>query len=291
MLRPELEAAALGLLQGPAELLPISSSAHVAAVPWLFGWGVAGWPPARRKELEVALHAGAAAALAPALIRALPRFDVLALSLAPPVILGYALERPVEERLGGPVALAAGLLAGAAALAVADRAPQRRRVGGPARSWPARRSSRGLTGRRSSGVTDGRSSRGPTGRRSSGVTAVDAVWLGLAQAAALAPGVSRTGATLAAARARGFARPDAAALSFGVAGPVLAGATALKAWRLAERRGPARPALIGAAAAFASTWAAARLIGVRRRAPLWPWAAERAALAGAILAVRYRRGR
>ena len=43
MRRAELEALALGLLHGPAELLPVSSSGHVAAVPWLLGWEVAGW--------------------------------------------------------------------------------------------------------------------------------------------------------------------------------------------------------------------------------------------------------
>ncbi len=76
--------------------------------------------------------------------------------------------------------------------------------------------------------------------------------LGLAQAAALVPGVSRTGATLAAARALGFSRPEASTLSFGVAGPVLAGATALKAWRIARRDAPAserRLAGVGALAA------------------------------------------
>ena len=117
--RPELQAAALGVVQGFAELLPVSSSAHVAAVPWLLGWEAL--EPARQKELEVALHAGALLALAPALIRALPDPRTLALSLVPPVMLGYVFERPIEERLGGPVALAGGLLVGAAALALADR--------------------------------------------------------------------------------------------------------------------------------------------------------------------------
>jgi undecaprenyl-diphosphatase len=241
--RPELQAAALGALQGVTELLPVSSSAHVAALPYLLGW------PARDKAFEVALHAGAAAALAPELLRALPGPRTLALSLAPPVVVGYLLERPIDERLGGPVPLAAGLIAGAAALAAADE-----------HKW------------------------GQTPFRLG-----DALALGLAQAAALAPGVSRTGATLAAARARGFSRPAASALSFGVAGPVLAGATALKAWRTRGRFG--RDAAIGGVAAFAATRAALSVIGVERRAPLWPWAAERALLAGAILAVRYRRGR
>ncbi len=249
----ELEAAALGLIQGAAELLPVSSSAHVAMAPWLLGWEVAAWPPERRKELEVALHFGAALAMAPELWRARPDVRTLVLAAAPPALAGFAFERAVERRLGGPVAIAGGLLAGALALAAADR-----RAAKP-RAARARVSSR------------------------------DALALGLAQAAALAPGVSRTGATLAAARALGYSREDASALSFGVAGPVLGGATVLKALRLPPTH--RRVAAVAAASSFAATTLALRTIGVTRRGPLWPFAAERALLAGGILAVRYRRAR
>src|SRR4051794_41731307 len=83
-MRPELEAAALGLIQGATELLPVSSSAHVAMVPWLLGWEVAAWPPDRRKELEVALHAGTAAALAGPLWRARSGARATRPALAPP---------------------------------------------------------------------------------------------------------------------------------------------------------------------------------------------------------------
>src|SRR3954465_7267099 len=107
-MRPEPEAPALGGLHGGAERPRVSWSAHVAAVPWLLGW------PARDKAFEVALHAGAAAALAPELLRALPGPRTLALSLAPPVIAGYLWEGPIEARLAGPAALAAGLIGGAA---------------------------------------------------------------------------------------------------------------------------------------------------------------------------------
>jgi undecaprenyl-diphosphatase len=248
---PELvQVAALGLIQGAAELLPVSSSAHVAAVPRLLGWEMASWSPARRKELEVALHAGALVALAPSLWRLRPDARTLALSLAPPVVLGYLFERPIEERLGGPTGLASGLLLGAVALAAADR-----RVAQPQ-------------------VVE--------------VDARRALALGFAQAAALWPGVSRTGATLAAARALGYDRAGASRVSFGVAGPVLAGATALKAWR--GRHAADRKLLaVGALAAFAGTRAALKVAGLERREPLWPYAAERALLAFGILAVRYRR--
>ena len=247
-----LQVAALGVIQGAAELLPVSSSAHVAAVPQLLRWSVASWAPERRKELEVALHFGALAALAPSLWRLRPDPRTLAMSLAPPVVLGYLFERPIEERLGGPAGLASGLLLGAAALAAADRTNPRPNPQG------------GLTPLR---VLEGQ------------------LALGFAQAAALWPGVSRTGATLAAARALGFDRPAASRLSFGVAGPVLAGATALKAWR--GRHAANRKLLaFGARAAFAGTRAALRVGGLERREPLWPYAAERALLAAAIITSR-----
>jgi undecaprenyl-diphosphatase len=252
-----VQVVALGLIQGATELLPVSSSAHIAAAPQLLRWSVADWPDDRRKELEVALHAGALLALAPSLWRARPDLRTLALSLAPPVAIGYALERPIEERLGGPRGLAAGLTLGAVALAAADR-------------------------------REGRCGAGRGGADAGGhahMRAGHALALGLGQAAALWPGVSRTGATLAAARALRYERPAASRLSFGVAGPVLAGATALKAWR-GRRDADLKLLATGTAAAFAGTATALKFLGLERRRPLWPYAAERVVLAGAILAAR-----
>jgi undecaprenyl-diphosphatase len=251
--RPELHAALLGLLHGPVELLPVSSSGHVAALPWLLGWEMARWPGERRKELEVALHAGTALALARELAPACRELGLVAVASAPPMVAAFAGERVVQERFGGPRSLVAGLLTGSAALVIADRRPGARR-----------RADAGLA---------------------------DAAWLGLAQAAALVPGVSRTGATVATARWRGFARPDAGQLSFAVAGPVIGGAAALKAVRVARAgaRAPRGALAAGAAASFGSALVARRALAAARRAPLWPWALERTALAAAILAVRYRR--
>ena len=253
MRRAEREALALGLLHGPVELLPVSSSGHVAALPWLLGWEVAAWDGERRKELEVALHAGTAAAL---LLTARPgrvRPGLLAAAVLPPALAGLVLERRIEARLGTPATLAAGLLAGGAALVLADRAA-------------------GTRSAASAGVADG-------------------LALGLAQAAALVPGVSRSGAALAAARARGFARADASRLSWEVGLPVLVGASGLKAVRVARAGSGRRTATLaaGAGAAFASTLATAGAIGLERRGPLWPWAAWRAGLAATILAVRQNR--
>src|SRR5919201_929975 len=128
-------AIALGALQGPAELLPVSSSGHVALVPWLLDWPYSRLQPELRKGFEVALHAGTAAALLIALrseVRDAARaFDrqratLVALSFLPPAAAGYLLERPIERRLGTPATIAVGLVAGAVAMAWADRRPQRR---------------------------------------------------------------------------------------------------------------------------------------------------------------------
>jgi undecaprenyl-diphosphatase len=257
-------AVVVGILHGPAELLPISSSGHVTLLPWLVGHDLNRIDPELHKAFEVMLHAGTAAALLITLrdevgeaIRDISprRLQLLVLSFIPPAIVGYGLERPIERHLGTPATIAAGLAVGSVAMAVADRGPQR--------------------------------------RRSADATAIDALWLGLAQACALVPGVSRNGATLAAARARRFTREDANRLSRHVALPVIAGATLLKSVRLARRGLPPRSALplaAGASASFASTLVSTWLIRqVERDRSLLPYALYRIALAGFV--VRRLRGR
>lgn len=253
------EALALGALHGPAELLPISSSGHVALVPWLLSMRYVDLDDELRKSFEVVVHAGTAAALlitlrdeVGAAVRDLNgrRLALLALSFIPPAIIGYGLERPIERHLGTPGTIAAGLLAGSGVMAWADRAPQER------------------------------------GHEEAG--ALDALWLGVAQACALVPGVSRNGATLAAARLRRFTREDANRLSRHVALPVIAGATLLKGIRLHRRGlppGAAAPFAAGAAAAFASTLGSTWLIRqVERDRSLLPYAVYRSALALVALA-------
>jgi undecaprenyl-diphosphatase len=247
------------VVQGPAELLPVSSSAHIVLIPWLAGWDWDDLDPELRKSFEVALHAGAAAALLigqrQTIAEELRAFDrrralVLVLSFLPAAAAGYGLERQIEQHLGGPRATAIGLLAGGAAMLVADTRPQ-------------------LRGRGEAGPADG-------------------LALGVAQAAALAPGVSRNGITLATARWRRFSRDQANLLSRTIALPIIVGATLLKGVRLG-RRGVEpdlrRAMAIGTAASFASTLASQRLIRlVERDRALWPYAAYRAALAAAVLA-------
>ncbi len=252
------QALALGLLQGPAELLPISSSAHLSLIPWLLRWDYLDLDDDVRKAFEVALHAGTAAGLlifqreeVGVVLRGIsPRLATLiGLSALPPAVFGLALERPIERRLGTPRTIAVALIGGGLAMAWADRAPQ-------------------LRGTRDAGVRD-------------------ALWLGLAQAGALIPGVSRGGATLTAARARRFRRPDAARLSRHVALPVIGGATLLKTLRVRRRglaSGAAVPFALGAGASFLSTLGAARLMRPRERdGPLAPYAAYRVLLGALVL--------
>lgn len=255
---PDGHAAFLGLVQGPTELLPVSSSAHISLVPWLCGWRWHELDAEARKSFEIALHAGTAAALLISLreeigseLRAFDRrrASVVALSFISPALAGLGLERRIES-LGTPRVTAAGLAAGALAMALADRAPQRR---GP----------------------------GDAG-------AVDGLLLGLAQVSALVPGVSRNGATLTAARARLFTREQANLLSRTVALPVIVGAVALKGGRLRRRGitpGMGRALAVGASASFASTLVSQHLIRlVERDRALWPYAAYRLALAGLVAA-------
>ena len=112
----------------------------------------------------------------------------------------------------------------------------------------------------------------------------------MAQTAALMPGVSRSGATLAAARTRGFARPAASRLSWAAGLPIIAAATVLKAVR--SRPGRRRETLAGARRPRVSRpRSRCAPSGSSGAAPLWRWAVWRAVLAGAILAVRQNRAR
>jgi undecaprenyl-diphosphatase len=262
MPRPRLplpHAVALGALHGPTELLPVSSSAHTTLVPWLLRWPYSELDPELRKAFEVALHAGTAAALLIGLRdevgAALRGFDgrrlVLTVgSFVPPAIVGYRLERQIERRLGTPATIAVGLLIGSLAMVLAD-------------------------------------ARGSHGRSRDDAGLVDALALGVAQACALMPGVSRNGATLTAARLRGFGRRDASALSRHVALPIIVGATGLKGVRLARRGVPRAVAgafAAGIGASFASTLASVRIIrAVERNRPFTIYAAYRAALAAVVL--------
>jgi undecaprenyl-diphosphatase len=273
---------ALGLAHGPTELLPISSSAHTILIPWLAGWPYAELDSELRKSFEVALHAGTAVALladlrsadfrlglatahpgqATAVREQLARRALLiALSFIPPAIAGYTLEQPLQRRLSGPPTIAAGLLLGGAAMALADARAQ-------------------------AGI-----------RTLEEASAGDGLLLGLAQACALVPGVSRSGAVLTAARARGFSRADSHTLARYTGFPIILGAGALKAGRLLQHsatggspssdRSSVGALALGGTTAFLSTLAATRLLRRDRRvqhaAPLLPYSLYRGLLASLVI--------
>ena len=186
--------AAADLLLGPRDADPVAA-----------GWDYDRLDSELRKAFEVALHAGTAAAL---LITLRDEVGDAVRGMRPR---GRRADRAVV-RPAGDRRLPARAPDRAAPRHAAD---DRRRADRSARwRWP-----------------------GPTARRRRDARpdagAVDALWLGIAQACALIPGVSRNGATLAAARLRRFTREDANRLSRHVALPVIAGATLLKSARLA----------------------------------------------------------
>ncbi|HMD51365.1 MAG TPA: undecaprenyl-diphosphate phosphatase, partial [Solirubrobacteraceae bacterium] len=213
------------------------------------------------------LHAGAGLALAlelrtpPAGGDGLPdrrRAGLLALSCAPPALAAALWRGTIERRLGGPRSIAVALAAGAVLMALADTLPA-----------------------------------GGGQRRSEQAGAGDGLALGLAQALALIPGVSRSGATLTAARSRGFRRADAHSLSWEVALPVILGASLVEACRLVgagARGAPARTLLAAGGTSFLATALSARALrrGRYRDRPLLPYSIYRCALAAAV-AVRRRR--
>lgn len=218
-------------------------------VPALLGWSHSELDDDERKTFEVALHAGTAAALLLALrhevaevVRELDRERVLrhVLELLPAGAAAFLLERPIEQRLGSPRGVAVAQIAGGLGLALADLRPAER----------------------------------PHGE----ATARDALLIGVAQACALVPGVSRNGATVTAARLLRFERRAANRISRHAALPVILAAAGLKGARL-WRRGLPRAIPMGAGAAFVSTIAASPLVRVVDGARSYaPFAFYRAAL-------------
>jgi undecaprenyl-diphosphatase len=225
-------------------------------VPALLGWSYADLDDEMRKSFEVALHAGTAGALLIALrhevaevLREMDSRRLLrhALTFIPPGLAAFAFERPIEERLGNPRGVAGAQVVAGLVLALADLRPCDR-------------------------------THEDAGSR-------DALLIGLAQACALAPGVSRNGATLTAARLLRFDRRSANRLSRHAALPIILAAAGLKGLRL-WRRGVPGGMAAGATAAFASTLLSSPLVrvvdGTRSYAP---FAAYRVAL-GAVSLMR-----
>jgi undecaprenyl-diphosphatase len=231
-----LQAIILGFVQGFSEFLPISSSAHLILVPWALGWHFFIDNPGLNKTFDVALHLGTLVAvvvyfwhdlvrLVAAFFRSLARRKVqtpeerlawlLLISTIPGALLGAALESFVEDQLGRPLIIGILMIVMALVLWVVDRSARQTRELTALR-WP------------------------------------DSVWIGLAQALALAPGVSRSGITIVAGRALSLRREAAVRYSFLLSVPIIAGAAALKGYELAQSgmpAGTAMPFVLGIASA------------------------------------------
>ncbi|HET7445115.1 MAG TPA: undecaprenyl-diphosphatase UppP [Solirubrobacterales bacterium] len=206
-----LEALLLGVVQGLTEFLPISSSGHLIIVPWLQDYTFLLDHPEFNKTFDVALHAGTLIAaiaffrrevvqLLRGFLQALGQRSIetsdqrlsvaIAVGTIPAVIAGGLFSDFIDNHLGEPWMIAIQLILFGALLGYADRMPQRRALG-------------------------------ETRLR-------DGWYIGLAQVLALAPGTSRSGITITAARWLGLDRDGAARFSFLLLIPIVAGATVFK---------------------------------------------------------------
>lgn len=202
-----IEAIILGGIQGVSEFLPISSSGHLVLVPWVFGWKDPGL------AFDVFLHLGTTLAIIfyfwtdlwriffAGILSVVQRkrgFDLdrllfwwISVGTVPAVILGLSLGDQIETYFRSPLMVAFFLAFVGFLIYWMDE------------KYPAIRS-----------FDEMKTS--------------DAIWIGLAQACALIPGVSRSGSTIAMARRLGFQRQIAARFSFLLSVPVVLGALALE---------------------------------------------------------------
>ncbi|HUW65557.1 MAG TPA: undecaprenyl-diphosphatase UppP [Spirochaetia bacterium] len=201
-----VQAVVLGAVQGLAEFLPISSSAHLVLVPWFMGW------PDPGLTFDVALHMGTLVAVVAyfwrdwllLLARGLRRpasgegklFWLLVAATVPGGIFGYLLEKQAETTFRSPYLIAVMLMAMGLALYLAD-------------------------------------TRFARYKELSGTGWADGLWIGAAQALAIIPGVSRSGITMAAGRTRNLNREAAARFSFLLSTPIILGAGVLQLRHLA----------------------------------------------------------
>jgi undecaprenyl-diphosphatase len=205
------QALVLGIVQGLTELLPISSSGHLIVVPWLADWHYLETHPDFNKTFDVALHLGTliavviyfrreVIALIGAWVRSIRRRRIetdderiawyIVIATIPAALAGAVGEDFIERKLGEPWQIALFLAVFGVVLWIADRRPEQRRI--------------------------------------HNLDARSAFAVGLAQALALAPGVSRSGITISAGRFLRLDRDAAARFAFLLLIPVVFGAAVLK---------------------------------------------------------------
>lgn len=258
------QALVLGVLQGLGEFLPISSSGHLIVMPWLLGWDV------QSLSFDVALHVGTLAAVLWAfrgdwlaiiartwhgLRRGRPFAEpegrllgLLALGSVPAAVAGLLLEDWAETvfRSAALVATTMGLMG--IVLFLADRRAEHAEAPRP-------------------------------------VTLRDALLIGCAQALALVPGVSRSGATITMGLFLGYRREEAARFSFLLATPITFGAALLKVPHLFDG-GDLVPILVGMIAAAVVGFLSIRLLLTYVRTRTYrPFVVYRLAFAAVVWAV------
>jgi undecaprenyl-diphosphatase len=201
-----IQAILLGIVQGATEFAPVSSSGHLVLVPWLLGWDSPGL------VFDTVLHWGTLVAvlayfrrewwrLLTSWLNGLVRWNwsdpdarlawLLLLGTVPAAVIGFFLEDFFESLFGLPAWVSVFLLITAGLLALSERLGRRARDLKDL-SWP------------------------------------DALVIGFGQAAAIAPGISRSGATMAVGLLRGVERAAAARFSFLLATPIIFGAGLFK---------------------------------------------------------------
>ena len=234
-----LQALLLGLVQGLTEFLPISSSGHLILVPWLFGWHFLIDDPQLNKTFDVALHFGTLIAVVAYFWRQIisilrswfhslrkRRIDnaeerlawLLLIATIPAGLIGAAFENFVTDALGKPILICILMIAFAFVMLAADRLSRLDKTMADLR-WPG------------------------------------ALGIGVAQAVALSPGVSRSGITMVTGLFLGLNREAAARFSFLLSVPVIGGAAVLKGAELAKDGlppGMGLPFLVGMASAAVS---------------------------------------
>ena len=237
-----VQAIVLGVVQGLTEFLPISSSGHLILVPAVLGWDD---PFLDSLTFSVMLHLGTLGALLVYFWRDWLRLVPAGLAtfrdrsfagdpdrrlawliiatMLPAIVVGLLFDDFIEANVRTAGTVAVLLLVGAAILWFADHL-------------------------------------GRTDRHIADLTFPQAFGIGVAQAAALFPGVSRAGISISAGRLIGLDRPDAARFSFLMAAPIIAGAGAWETLKLL-RGGTdvaiqAGPLLAGMVAAFVAGLAA-----------------------------------
>jgi len=214
---PLLHAIILGIIQGLTEFLPVSSSAHLALIPWLLGWNDQGL------SFDIALHVGTVLAVIVYFFR--DWVQLIAEGFGMSVGSDPAIRR--NPKLLWLLVLGS-IPAGIAGLLVKDLAEN---------VW---RNNQYLIG--SMLILVGlfmwwADHQGSRKKDLGNVSAADSITIGAAQALALVPGVSRSGITICAGLLRNLDRATAARFSFLLATPAIAGAAAKDAWDLMRHGG------------------------------------------------------